>query len=58
MFNRPIELQQTRHAGENRKRAERINWKSKHYKLNRLEISRECNATRSLLKSSKKQKEK
>ena len=58
LFNRPIELQQASHARESGKQARRIDCENKHSKMSRLESSRERNATRHLLKSSKKLKEK
>ena len=57
LFNRPIELQQASHARENGKQARRIDCESKHSKVSRLELGRERNATRHLLKSSKKSNE-
>ena len=58
LFNRPIELQQAGHARESGKQARRINCECKHSKISRLDLSRERNATRRLLKSSKKLNEK
>ena len=58
LFNRTIELQQGSHARESGKQASRIDCESKHYKMSRLELGRERNATRHLLKSSKTLNEK
>ena len=54
LFNQPIELQQASHARESGTQARRIDCESKHSKMSRLELSRERNATRHLLKLSKK----
>ena len=58
LFNRPIGLQQASHARENIRHVRRVDCESKHSKMSRLELSRERNATRQLLKSSQKLKEK
>ena len=58
LFNRPIGLQQASHARESGRQARCVDCESKHSKMSRLELSRERNATRQLLKSSQNLKEK